>query len=263
MERALGLAGAARVSKRAIITGASEGIGRAFALALAQRGYGVTAVARNEARLLNLLDEMQGVGHGFVVADLGTTEGLQAVVENLGQGHTDLLVNNAAFGAMGAFVDLPLERQIQMIRLNVEAVTVLAHAFLRQAVPGDALVNVSSILGIIPQPHQPVYSATKAFVTALSETLWYQMRERGVHVLGLHPGPTDTGFGEKAGRDPRKQRPRVIRQRPEQVVKEALAALARRRGPTVLTGVHNAAFASLSRLLPRRALLGAVARAGR
>ena len=248
------------MNPRAVVTGASEGIGRALALALGRAGYSVTAVARNAARLDELLAELVGDGHRSVVADLGTEQGLSATVAAMADGHVNLLCNNAAFGAIGDFDQLPLERQVAMIRVNVEAVTVLAHAFLRQAVPGDHLVNISSVVAFLPQPAQPVYSATKAYVTALTETLWQQARQRGVHVFAVHPGATDTLFGLRAGRPGASKRPRFVRQLPEEVAAETLRALEGPWGPHVVTGLPNRLLVTFGRLLPRKLLLALVAR---
>jgi short-subunit dehydrogenase len=241
---------------RAIVTGASEGIGRALAVALARAGYPVTAVARNRERLQSLLPELYGEDHRALVADLATEAGVASVAAAIGEQHCALLVNNAGFGAVGEFAEVPLDRQVQMLRVNVEAPMVLAHAFLRQAVRGDALVNISSVVAFMPQPAQPVYSATKAFVTTLSETLWQNAKQHGVKVFAVHPGATETEFAVRAGRDPSRPRPRLIRQVPEEVAADVLRALEGGPwGPNVVTGLPNRLFCSIARLLPRKLLL--------
>lgn len=248
---------------RAIVTGASEGIGRALAVALARAGYAVTAVARNRARLDSLLSELDGSDHRTLVADLASEAGVAAVAAAIAEDHCALLVNNAGFGAVGEFAEVPLDKQVQMLRVNVEAPVVLGHAFLRQAVAGDALVNVSSVVAFMPQPAQPVYSATKAFVTAFSETLWQTARQRGVKVFAVHPGATDTEFAARAGRDPERRRPKLIRQLPEEVATDVLRALEGPWGPDVVTGLPNRVFCSIARLLPRKLLLALLSRLAR
>ncbi len=243
---------------RAIVTGASEGIGRALALALARAGYPVTVVARNRERLESLLGEMAGDDHRLLQADLATEAGVAAVVAAIEQDHCALLVNNAAFGAVGEFAEVPLDKQVQMLRVNVEAPVVLAHAFLRQAVRDDALINVSSVVAFMPQPNQPVYSATKAFITTLSETLWQNAKQRGIKVFAVHPGATDTEFAVRAGRDPNRRRPQSVRQLPEEVAAETLRALEGPWGPNVVTGLPNRIICALARLLPRKLLLALV-----
>ena len=222
----------------------------------------MTAVARNRARLVELQGELAGDGHQVLVADLATTEGVAATVAAIEEDHCGLLVNNAGFGAVGDFAELELSRQVKMLRVNVEAPVVLAHAFMRQAVRGDALVNVSSVVAFLPQPAQPVYSASKAFLTSLTETLWQKAKPRGVRVFAIHPGPTDTLFGERAGRDPRRPRPRFSRQLPEEVAAETLRALEGPWGPDVVTGWTNRLFVAFGRLLPRKLLLAVLSRLG-
>ena len=243
------------MSGRAVVTGASEGIGRALALALARAGYEVTAVARNRQRLDELQAEMAGEGHRMLVADLATSEGVAATVAAIEEEHCALLVNHAAFGAVGDFAEVPLARQVEMLRVNVEAPVVLGHAFLRQAVRGDAMVNLSSVVAFLPQPAQPVYTASKAFITSLSETLWQTARQRGVRVFAVHPGATDTQFGVRAGRDPSRPRPAFMRQLPEEVAAETLRALEGPWGPNVVTGLPNRLGVAFGRLLPRKLLL--------
>ncbi|MER6791987.1 SDR family NAD(P)-dependent oxidoreductase [Amycolatopsis mediterranei] len=140
------------------MTGASAGIGRAFATALAAAGYAVTAVARREDRLADLMAEL-GPGHDHLAADLATPEGLRATAERLSEPHT-LLVNNAGIAVHGGFAETPLEDSLAVLDLNCRAVVTLAHAFLAQAGPGSALVNMSSTLGFTPKPGLGVYSAT-------------------------------------------------------------------------------------------------------
>lgn len=244
-------------SPRALVTGASEGIGRAFAQALAREGYAVTAVARNEARLRELMAAL-GAGHDYQVADLSTPADVDALAGRLAGSPYALLVNNAAAGRYGDFAQLPLEDVRRLLRLNVEALVTLSHAFLRGARPGDALINVSSILAFLPMPDNGLYSATKAFVTSFSEALWEQQRRRGVYVLGLCPGATATEFHARAGG--RRRRAGGLTQTPEQVVAEALAALRARRRPTHVTGWHNRLAVLASRALTRRSVVAAMGR---
>jgi hypothetical protein len=238
-----------------LVTGASEGIGRAFVLALARGGYAVTAVARNEARLRELVAAL-GAGHDYRVADLSVGGDLSSLAAHVGGSRYTLLVNNAAAGRYGDFAQLPLEDVQRLLRLNVEALVTLSHAFLRGARPGDALINVSSILAFLPMPDNGIYSATKAFVTSFSEALWEQQRRHGVYVLGLCPGATATEFHVRAGGGRRKAG--VLTQTPEQVVEEALAALRARRRPTLVTGWHNRLAVLAGRAFSRRSLVAAM-----
>ncbi|MFT7868914.1 MULTISPECIES: SDR family NAD(P)-dependent oxidoreductase [Amycolatopsis] len=233
------------------MTGASAGIGRAFATTLAAAGYAVTAVARREDRLAGLLAEL-GPGHDHLAADLTTRGGLQATVERLTEPYT-LLVNNAGVAVHGGFAETSLEDSLTVLDLNCRAVVTLAHAFLASAQPGAALVNVSSTLGRTPKPGLGVYSATKAFVTSFSETLWHEQKARGVHVLALCPGVTRT---ESQGAD---GVPSWLVQTPEDVAARALRAVRRREGPTIVSGRANAVFTAAAGLLPRRTAVSLLA----
>ncbi len=240
------------MTKRALVTGASDGIGRVFAQKLAKQGWSVTAVARTESRLQALVKEL-GEGHSYLVADLAVPAGQAKAAEAIGAQHFDLVVNNAGVGVLGKFADTALDRQLAMMRLNCEALVTLSHAYLKTAKSGDALINVSSCLAFLPMPGIGLYSATKAFVTSFSESLWWEQKARGVYVMGLCPGLTSTSFNKNAGGGEeimgKKAGPT---QTPEQVVDQALKALKARKSPTVISGLGNALFAGLTRFLPRR-----------
>lgn len=238
------------VRRTVLVTGASEGIGRAIARAMAAEGYAVTGVARDETRLREVVDGL-GEGHAALVADLATEDGLGRVVRIVRQSPFDVLVNNAGIAAAGPFADVPLERATAMMNLNCHALVTLAHAFLAGAQPGDALINVSSTLAFAPMANLSVYSATKAFVTSLSESLWHEHKARGVYVMGLCPGMTATRSQPHSGADV----PTGLVQSPEQVAATALASLHRRNQPTVISGTKNALFAAAVRALPRRTAL--------
>jgi short-subunit dehydrogenase len=239
--------------KKALVTGGSDGIGKAFAERLATEGYAVTVVARNEAKLKALTAKL-GSAHSYQVADLSSDEGqrkIQAIIES---GGFDLLVNNAGVGTVGSFTATPFEQQMAMFRLNCEAVVRFSYAFLKNAKRGNAMINVSSALAFMPTPSMALYSATKSFVTALTDSLWYEQRKAGVYVMGLCPGITETGFQVAAG-GKTEDLPKGLSQTPEHVVDVAIKALQAREKPTVLTGAKNAGFAGLSRFLSRKAVV--------
>lgn len=240
-------------NKKALVTGASEGIGYSFAKKLAAQGYTITAVARNESKLKDLVQNL-GVGHSYIVADLSTESGQKNISDELNSGLYTLLVNNAGVGVVGAFAETSIDKQISMMRLNCEAVVKLAHAFLKNAVRGDALINVSSTLAFTPMPTIGLYCATKSFVTAFSEVLWFEQKEKGVFVMDLCPGITSTNFQTNAGGSV-EDLPKNMAQTPEQVVDNALAALTARTQPTVISGVKNKIFAGMSRVMPRKSLV--------
>lgn len=240
--------------KKALVTGASRGIGAAFARALAREGYAVTGVARSEEKLRALAHEL-GDGHRYLVADLSDQGQLGNVVSDIERTGYTLLVNNAGYGIYGRFEDIPLERQQNLMSVNMNALVRLSHAFLRQARPGDGLINVSSVLSLLTYPGGAVYAATKAFVTNFTESLWYEFKDRDVFVMALLPGLTDTHFHTVATGGQNIPQPSGPRYSAETVVREALDAYAARRSPVIISGpkYRPLTFVS-SRLVGRKTL---------
>ncbi|HEY6216004.1 MAG TPA: SDR family oxidoreductase, partial [Pyrinomonadaceae bacterium] len=161
----------------------------------------------------------------------------------------DMLINNAGFGSMGDFVKLDLDRELEIIQLNVRALVDLTHRFLqpmRERKRGT-IINVASTAGFQAVPYMATYAATKAFVLSFSEALWEENRSHGVHVMALCPGVTETNFFEAAGMD---HPPMRITQTPEEVVDTALRALNRKKG-TVISGWTNFFTVEVERIFPR------------
>ena len=243
-----------QTNKRALVTGASAGIGRAFARQLAAQGYRITAVARNQDRLRELVAELGGTGHDFhdfIVADLAEARDVDRVAQAVQSGAYDLLINNAGFGVKGRFEDIALAEVKSMTAVNIDALVELSHAYLKTARPGDALMNVSSFLSFIPVADLNVYCATKAFVTSFSEALWYQQKNRDVFVMALCPGATITNFDARSGADYGKI-PKPMLQTADQVVQYALRNLKKRRKPTVISGALNRFMGAIHRLRTRK-----------
>ncbi len=189
----------------ALITGASAGIGAAFAQELAARQTNLVLVARSEAKLQQLAQQLQDkskIQVDFVVQDLTEPAAAKAVFEAVTQkGLTiDLLINNAGFGEYGDFAKLDGEQQVKMIQLNILTLVDLTHQFLpgmRQRRSGG-IINMSSVAAFQPMPYFSVYAASKAFILSFSEALWAENSSYGVHVLAVCPGPTDTNFFQEA-----------------------------------------------------------------
>jgi uncharacterized protein len=237
-----------------LITGASSGIGAAFARKLAARGRNVLLVARSEDKLIALCNELgrvSSVRAQYFTLDLLQPEApAQLFEETQKRGLViDMLVNNAGFGSMDEFVKLDLARELEMIDLNVKSLVELTHRFLqpmRERKQGT-IINVASTAGFQPVPYMATYAATKAFVLSFSEALWEENREHGVHVMALCPGVTDTNFFSAA----RMNRPalRTI-QTAEEVVDAALRGLAQRK-PSVISGWFNWFQVEAERIVPR------------
>ena len=238
--------------KKALITGASSGIGSVFAKKLARQGYDVTCVARNEEKLLALTKEL-GDSHRYIRADLTDTDDLTAICQEISDSKYTLLVNNAGYGIYDHFENIPLEKVHHLIRLNVSTLVDLSHVFLKSASSGDALINVSSTLSLLPYPGGAVYSATKAFVTNFTEALWYEYKDQGIYVMALLPGVTDTNFHNVAIGQRDYQAPSGPSYPPEVVVNEALAALRKRKSPTLISGPKYRFLAALATRLMSRA----------
>ncbi|GAA3391945.1 SDR family NAD(P)-dependent oxidoreductase [Cryptosporangium minutisporangium] len=190
----------------ALITGASSGLGAAFAEALAARGAGVVLVARSTGALEALAERLRaahGVRTDVVTQDLTTPDAAEAVrAETDRRGLTiDVLVNNAGFGSAGRFDRMDPERAQREILLDVNAVVGLTHAYLPGMVErrNGAVLNVASIAAFQPTPYMSIYGAAKAFVLSFGNALWQEYRSLGVRVTTLAPGPVATNFFEVVG----------------------------------------------------------------
>jgi short-subunit dehydrogenase len=241
--------------KKALITGASSGIGLVFVRELAGQGYDVTCVARSEKKLQDITKEL-GDSHRYIRADLTAPDDLAAICQELSNLRYNLLVNNAGYGIYDRFENIPLEKIQHLIRLNVSALVDLSYVFLKSASSGDALINVSSSLSLLPYPGGAVYSATKAFVTNFTEALWYEYKDRGIYVMALLPGVTSTNFHHVAMAQRDHQTPRGPIYPPEVVVKETLAALHKRKGSTLISGPKYRFLTALAtRLMTRSQMI--------
>jgi len=247
--------------KATLITGASSGIGETFARKLAAQGHDVLLVARSEDKLIALCNEL-GLNHNvraqYFVADLSQPDAPARLLEETRERNLeiDLLINNAGFGSMGEFGQLDLNRELNMIDLNVRSLVELTHLFLqpmRQRGRGS-IINVASTASFQPVPFMATYAATKAFVLSFSEALWEENRAYGVKVMALCPGVTETSFFEAS----RMKRPpgRVI-QTSEQVVDVALRALKRGKS-SVISGWPNRITVESERVVPRSLILRAI-----
>ena len=238
----------------ALITGASAGLGVDFARQLSARGERLVLVARRKDRLDALAAELGNAR--AVECDLGMSGAVTTLMADLAAHgeQVELLVNNAGFGLAGRFADLDGARQRQMIDLNCGALTELAHAVLPGmiAAKAGAILNVASTAAFQPGPGMAVYFATKAYVLSFSEALHEEVREHGVTVTALCPGPTATEFGEVAGFGGNPLIDRLSLGSAD-VVRAGLAALDKRRA-VVIPGLVNKAGAQGHRFLPRSLL---------
>ncbi|NIO09439.1 MAG: SDR family NAD(P)-dependent oxidoreductase [Deltaproteobacteria bacterium] len=243
----------------AVITGASRGIGATYARALAQRGFDLLLVSRDASRLHALATTLQntnGVEVETAVLDLAQPDaGHQLfVLSRQKREHVDLVINNAGFGMYGPFVDMPLPRIHEMLRLHVNTVVDSTRLFLPSMIErkAGAIINVASLAGFFPIPYLSEYAATKAFMISFSEALAEEVRPLGVYIQTCCPGYTDTDFHQTAG--VKSPSPLLKPQTSDQVVQTSLRALDRRK-VHVTVGWQGRLTDFLSRYFPRTLLI--------
>ena len=234
----------------AVVTGASSGLGVHFAERLASEGANLILVARSVEKLEALAQRLTaayGVRAEVRQVDLSDAAQRAVLADELSTVHVHTLINNAGFGTMGDFADAPADRLVQEMQLNMVALTELTRA----VVPGmvdrgrGAVVNVASTAAFQPIPTMAVYAASKAYVLRFSMALWDELKDSGVRVLAICPGPTETAFFANAGNDQAMSNRRT----PEQVVDTTFEALRRNR-PFVIDGASNGALAFATRFAP-------------
>lgn len=237
-----------------LITGASSGIGAAFARKLARRGRNLLLVARSEDKLIALCNEVgrvSGIRAQYVVMDLTEADAPARLLAETQRREllVDMLVNNAGFGSMGDFTRLDLNNELEIIDLNVKSLVELTHRFLgpmRDNRQGT-IINVASTAAFQAVPFMATYAATKAFVLSFSEALAEENRTYGIHVMALCPGVTDTNFFEASNID---RPPMRTVQTPDEVVDAALRGLPRKKS-VVVSGWTNWFMVEAERFVPR------------
>jgi len=239
-----------------LITGASSGIGLELAKCFAADKSNLILVARNQVALEKLAAELRhkhGIEVHVLPVDLAQPESAQKIFEQTGRAghHVDVLVNNAGFGLQGGFTQLPLSRQLEIIHVNITALTALTGLFL----PGmlerrrGGILNVGSVAGFLPGPNMAVYYASKAFVQSFTEALAAEFSGRGVTINVLCPGPTESNFGQVARGD--KVRPVQVRKMPAQAVAIAGHKSFRAGKVICVPGTANKLLVFTPRILPR------------
>ena len=253
----------------AIVTGASSGIGAAIARELARRGHGLTLVARREDRLQALADELtraHSVRVEVIAADLTDADSRGELPAQLAtRGLTpDILVNNAGFTTMGPVFTADRSAELSLVRINVEAVVDLCTLF----VPGmvtrhrGAVLNTASTAAFQPLPGQAAYGASKSFVLSYGRALGAELRDTGVSVTTLCPGPVETGFAETAGmtdEEAGESLPKFMWVPVDDVARAAVEGLVAGRA-VVIPGAANRVGAGLAHLVPKALLLPIMAK---
>ena len=247
-----------RFGGAALVTGASSGIGEAFAWALAARGMDLILVADGRERLVTLaraLETQHRVRAVVVAVDLARADAAQVVRTGADAAglSVGLLVNNAGYGLFGHFTEQDPIDQAAMVDVNCRAPVALSRTFAPDMVTRGrgGIIFVSSTAAYQPTPYFAVYAATKAFDLFVAEALWAELEQHGVEVLAVSPGHCRTGFQARSG-DPITNPPGGIAL-PEEIVANALAALGRK--PTTIPGLRNVAVAALVSMMPRTVVL--------
>ena len=189
----------------AVVTGASGGIGREIAKILASEGYDLVIAARSADKLSALAEELISANGIDVIAlplDLSSEEGRLELFEKTPRA-PEILVNNAGFGDYGPFAECDWEKQDEMLRLNVLALSHITHLFLPGMIIGGngRILNVASVAAFEPGPLMSVYYASKSYVLSFSEALAVELKKTGIRVTALCPGPVNTGFAKAANAD--------------------------------------------------------------
>ncbi|MBW4614862.1 MAG: SDR family oxidoreductase [Desmonostoc vinosum HA7617-LM4] len=251
----------------ALITGASSGIGKAFAQELAARQTNLVLVARSEEKLNQLAQQLQeqyNIQVDVIIKDLTEPHAATAVFDaTKTKGLTiDLLINNAGFGDYGDFVERDRERQLKIVQLNILALVDLTHQFLplmRQRHAGG-IINVSSITAFQPIPYLSVYAASKAFIVSFSEALWAENRQYGVRVLVTCPGPIETNFFTEAHFPPALAGSTEKVYSAQEVVCKSLKAFEDWQPTVFISDIPTQIRSTLARLVPRKILLNMLAK---
>jgi len=187
---------------KALVTGASSGIGFDIAKKLGERGYDIIAVAQSEQRLQKLKDTLKG-NVKVIRMDLSAHENCRNLYEQIKSDDIDILINNAGFGGLGDFSETDLDRELTMIGTNISAVHILTKLFLKDMIKKDRgyILNVASIAAFMPGPLMATYYATKAYVLRLTQAIHTELKSKKSNVVisVLCPGPVDTRFNEVSG----------------------------------------------------------------
>ena len=244
-----------------VITGASAGIGAELARVFARNGHELALVARRDARLNSLADEIAANGkmRPIVIAANLMHEPARKIREALAThgAEPQFMVNNAGFGLAGQVVHLDLKEQLEMIDLNVRSLTELSLAFLDSLERNrGGLLNVGSVAGFLPGPGMAVYYATKAYVLSFTEALHTELKRRGIKVAALCPGPVATEFAERAGVKGNIAPP-MLAQPADYVAEQGYRGLMEGHR-VIIPGLANRAVTILTRLVPRRLSMFAV-----
>lgn len=241
-----------------MVTGATTGIGLELARLLVRDGHALLLVARTHSALQKVAAELEAIGTADVTtiaADLSLEGGVDQVMDAVGQRPVDILINNAGHGGAGSFAGSDEAMVLSMLRLNIEALTLLCHRLLPGMIARGRgrVLNVGSLAGFLPGPWHAIYYATKAYVLSLSEALAQETAGTGVTVTALCPGPVRTPFHHRAGMGNRSAGGLLPALDADATALAGYRAMMSGR-PLVVPGLGSRIITLLVRFLPRRAV---------
>jgi uncharacterized protein len=237
----------------ALITGPSSGIGEEFARYLASKGLNLVLVARRKERLERLLNELKkenGIDIAIAPLDLKDEKFIDTLKGITNNKEIGILINNAGFGLNGEFVDLDVETEADMVKVNCIAPTILTHHFVKPMVQRrkGAIIFLGSVVACQPTPYMTTYAATKVFNAFMGDALWYELKKYNIDVLTLNPGGTETEF-QRISNAATGPTPRTVKQ----VVNTAMNALGKK--PSVIDGFLNKIMGTSSRFGSRKSVV--------
>lgn len=238
-----------------LITGASKGIGKAFAYECANRGMNLILVARSQSLLARLQTELaqKNIQVQILAADLLEPDSEKKIFDQVKQNdwQVNMLINNAGMGYFGKFDEKPLEKHLSVMQLNMDAMVRMAHAFLNASDNRQKkyLLNLASTGAFQPTPYMAVYCATKSFVVAFSEAIRFELRKQNVHVTALCPGGTESDFFAPAGMEKVIEKNAAFMMKPEIVAKAGINGVLKNKA-VVVPGLVNKAGKIAAQLFP-------------
>lgn len=248
--------------KKALITGASGGIGKAMAEILAQKKVDLAIVARNTTKLNEVADKLTskyGVKVHTIYADLSLSNTPEKILEWTRDNNfeIDCLINNAGYGVWGNFAELPLKDQLDMMQVNMQSLVSLCHLFVPTLINAKHsrnvsahILNVSSTTAFQAIPTFAVYAASKSFVVSFSRAIRHELKSKGINVTCLIPGATDTGFVSRAKLDHIAETAKKFSMTPEAVAQAGIDAMLKKKAE-VIPGLLNVVSSQATYLLPK------------
>jgi len=245
------------IKKYALVTGASKGIGKSISIELAKRGFNLIIVARSESELLTLKNEISkkyNVAVEAIVLDLSKEQAPAELAQNitLKNYRLNALINNAGYGLWGNFCELKLDEQMDMCRLNMDAVTKLCHLLIPNLLKANQsyILNISSTAAYQAVPTLAIYSATKAYILSFTRALRFELKNTSVSVSCLSPGPVDTAFAHRAGMDAFSKMAEKFNMKPNVVAEIAVKGMLAKKSE-IIPGFTNFISVYANRILPK------------